>query len=56
MTEYWKDIVGFEGWYQISSLGRVKRLKRRYVIRDKDIGASRPTVFSPTSALSSPTI
>lgn len=24
MEEIWKDIVGFEGLYQISSLGRVK--------------------------------
>ena len=28
MEEIWKDIVGFEGWYQISNLGRVKSLKR----------------------------
>jgi len=25
--EEWKDIVGYEGYYQISNLGRVKRLK-----------------------------
>ena len=25
MTEIWKDIVGYEGLYQISNLGRVKR-------------------------------
>lgn len=24
MEEIWKDIVGFEGLYQVSSLGRVK--------------------------------
>ena len=28
--EEWKDIKGYEGLYQISSLGRVKRLKREY--------------------------
>lgn len=27
-VELWKDITGFEGWYQVSSLGRVKRLKK----------------------------
>ena len=27
MTEYWKDIRGYEGSYQISNLGRVRRLK-----------------------------
>lgn len=32
MEEVWKDIPGYEGWYQISNLGRVKRLKRTYVV------------------------
>jgi len=27
-NEFWKDVVGFEGQYKISSLGRVLRLKR----------------------------
>jgi len=26
--EIWKPVVGFEGWYEVSSHGRVKRLKR----------------------------
>lgn len=30
MEEIWKDIKGYEGLYQISNLGRVKRLKRQY--------------------------
>ena len=28
MTEIWKDVVGYEGLYQVSSLGRVKSLDR----------------------------
>ena len=48
MTEYWKDIVGFEGWYQISSLGRVKRLKRRYVIRDKEVIKDQEKILTPS--------
>ena len=28
MNEIWKDIVGYEGLYQVSSLGRVKSLDR----------------------------
>lgn len=30
MGEIWKDIKGYESLYQISNLGRVKRLKRKY--------------------------
>lgn len=25
--EAWKDVVGYEGWYEVSDLGRVKRIK-----------------------------
>lgn len=28
MEEIWKDIIGFEGLYQVSNLGRVRSLKR----------------------------
>lgn len=28
MTEIWKDVVGYEGRYQVSNKGRVKRLAR----------------------------
>jgi hypothetical protein len=28
MTEIWKDIIGYEGLYQVSNLGRVKSLSR----------------------------
>lgn len=27
MEEIWKDVVGYEGFYQVSNLGRVKRIK-----------------------------
>ncbi len=30
MEEIWKDIPEYEGMYQISNLGRVKSLPRRY--------------------------
>lgn len=29
MKEEWKDIKGFEGWYQVSNLGRVRSVERR---------------------------
>lgn len=28
VSEIWKDVVGYEGIYQVSNLGRVKRLER----------------------------
>lgn len=28
--EIWKDIKGYEGYYQVSNLGRVKSLERKY--------------------------
>lgn len=35
IVEEWKDIPGYEGAYQISSLGRVKCLERVYYCGDK---------------------
>lgn len=26
MNEMWKDVKGFEGWYQVSNLGNVRRI------------------------------
>lgn len=31
MKEIWKDIVGYEGSYQVSNLGRVKSLSRTFI-------------------------
>lgn len=28
-SEVWKDIKGFEGWYQVSSFGNVRRIAPR---------------------------
>lgn len=36
-SEKWKDIPGFEGYYQISDLGRVKSVER--VVRDRKLPA-----------------
>lgn len=35
MVEEWKDIKGYEGLYQVSNLGNVKRLKGKYMKYDK---------------------
>lgn len=35
--EIWKDIKGYEGYYQVSDLGRIKSLNRTIVYIDNDI-------------------
>jgi hypothetical protein len=35
MKEIWKDIVGYKGLYQISNLGRVRSLPRKWVNTQK---------------------
>ncbi len=37
MQEVFKDIKGYEGFYQISNLGRVKRLKRMVNVNIKNV-------------------
>lgn len=39
MEEIWKDIAGYEGYYQISNLGRVKSLERIAITK---IGSKQP--------------
>lgn len=34
MKEYWKDIEGYEGLYQISNLGRVKSFYSGKVLKE----------------------
>ena len=32
MQEIWKDVVGYEGLYQVSNLGRVKRISAENIV------------------------
>ena len=32
-TEYWKDILGFDGQYMVSNLGRVKNNKTKHILK-----------------------
>ena len=34
MQEIWKDIKGYEGFYQVSNMGRVKSLDREIIYKD----------------------
>jgi hypothetical protein len=42
--EIWKDIIGYEGLYQISNLGKVKSLERFYFIGRHKIKTSKVVV------------
>lgn len=45
--EYWVDIKGFEGWYQVSSFGRVKRLKKVHCNHGKRNIVNKEHILSP---------
>lgn len=48
--ETWKDIEGYEGYYQVSSFGNIKNIKTNYVIKLNDInsvGYYRVTLYNP---------
>jgi hypothetical protein len=37
VEEIWKDAVGYEGFYQISSIGRLKSIPRKRVLKERFI-------------------
>lgn len=41
MSEEWRPVVGYEGLYEVSNLGRVRSLER-YVIRHGGLASGRP--------------
>ena len=47
MNELWKDIKGYEGYYQISNLGRVKSLNRTIIRRDNKIYHQKEQIITP---------
>lgn len=42
MNEIWKDIKGYEGYYQVSNLGNVKSLNRKVNVYENDCIKKRP--------------
>ena len=32
MDEIWKDVIGYEGLYQVSNLGRVKAFAKKRIV------------------------
>lgn len=47
MVEEWRDIKNYEGWYQVSNLGRVKRLKKRHCTNGKVVIVEKEHIMTP---------
>ncbi len=45
--EFWKDVKGYEGYYQVSNLGRVKSLKRKQTFSDGRIFTIKERILKP---------
>ena len=45
MKEIYKDLVGFEGYYEVSNLGNVKRKKNKTIYKDGRIAYFSETVL-----------
>lgn len=43
MEEVWKDVVGYEGLYQVSNLGRVKSMRKSWASHGEKEHIMRPT-------------
>jgi hypothetical protein len=50
MEEIWKDIPGFEGWYQVSNQGRVKSLNRYLNYKNKSLALRKGKILSPKTS------
>lgn len=48
MTEIWKDIAGYENFYKISSIGRVKSLERKVKYKNGSIHIVREKILKPS--------
>lgn len=45
MTEIWKDVLDYEGLYQVSDLGRVKSLAKKWVAGNGTVREKPETIF-----------
>lgn len=46
--EIWKDVVGYEGWYQVSNLGRIKVMERRVLNTLNNLNVRKEKILTPT--------
>ena len=49
MEEIWKDIEGFEGYYQVSNLGQVKSLDREVIYSDGKVHHHKGRLIKPST-------
>lgn len=47
MEEVWKDIIGYEGLYKVSNLGRVKSLERIQILPNGSIRLKKERILNP---------
>lgn len=47
LNEEWRDVVGYEGYYQVSDLGRVRSLDRRSRCRGGSTSFHKGVILSP---------
>jgi hypothetical protein len=45
--EKWKEIPGFEGYYEASDLGRIRRMKNKTIYKDGRIAHFSETILNP---------
>ena len=46
--EIWKDIIGYEGYYQVSNQGRIKGLKRKVLAKNNSTRIISEKIFNPS--------
>ena len=50
MEELWKDIPGFEGWYQASNIGRIRSLDRYVNYKSSGQAIRKGKILSPKTS------
>lgn len=48
IEEIWKDVVGYEGWYKVSNIGNVKRIKKIHCNHGKKNYVFREHILKPS--------
>lgn len=48
MQEIWKDVIGFENYYEVSNLGKVRSKPRLIKHRNGNLYIKKPTILKPS--------